>query len=145
MPPIAPPNTVVPQQPDQGGGSTPSPIPAPNGGPSSVPGAQWDVLGDLTGWVTATNDTHGNGGPKLSKRLPSSIPMPPAGPAVSSAVGDLIAAGPQGDTPTAQDATADLASLDLALEAVDLSLFEWSIISTTPGNSVQTRSPFEVT
>jgi hypothetical protein len=144
QPPIAPPNTVVPQQPDQGSSST-NPIPAPTGGPTSVPGAQWDVLGDLIGWVTVTYDTHGNGGPKHSNELPSSIPMPPAGPAVSYTVGDLIAAGAQSDTPTAKDATADFASLDLALEAVDLSLFEWPIISTTPGNSVQTRSPFEVT
>jgi hypothetical protein len=145
LPTIAPPNTVVPQQPDQASGSMTSPIPAPNGGPSPVPGVQGGALSDLIGWVTVTNDTPGDGGPKHSRGLPSSIPMPLAVSAVSSAVGDLIAAGAQSDPTMAQAAIADLASLDLALQAMDLSLFEWTLIPMTPGNSAQTRSPFEVT
>ena len=71
QPPIAPPNTLVTDQPDQGGGSTTNAIIAGGGHGGALtgsPGLTWATVGTYTGWVDAY--TASAGGP-AARRHPA--------------------------------------------------------------------------
>jgi hypothetical protein len=141
QPPIAPPNTVVLQQPDAGSSSTPNALTPSVTGPSAVPGAQWAPLSNLAGWAMVTDAPQGGG---TLNHQRSSSPLIPI-PTVSSALAGPIAAGASGDSPMAQASVGDAASSDLVLQAVALSLSDWNFTSSPPGTSVPKKTLFELT
>lgn len=80
MPPIAPPNTVVAQQPDLGSGSTSNAITTTHGGGTpGIPGAKWTVMGDLAGWATSFTTQAAVAGPGPISGGPSPV-APPTSP-----------------------------------------------------------------
>jgi hypothetical protein len=68
QPPIPPPNTVVPQQPDQGGGTINA---VPIGSPGSGPYGLFNVVGTLNGWVDALSCGVNLGGSNNAPPLPT--------------------------------------------------------------------------
>jgi hypothetical protein len=87
QPPIAPPNTLVTQQPDQGGGSTSYAIATSGGalGPGGngvIPGVRWTVMGDLAGWATRFTTPAAEAGPISGGPSPVAAPKSPSSPVV---------------------------------------------------------------
>ena len=135
QPPIPPPNTVVAQQPDQGGGSitnTPTALLGHATEAPGAPGTQWAVIGNLSGWVSLMSVSQGGSttnqgaGPAATQSVQSNgVGGAMTGSTVAAEVlGITGSSGPQGN-PAAGLPVAASPTPDIVLQAVDASLSVW--------------------
>ena len=102
--PIPPPNTLVAQQPDQGGGSLANAVGAGNETTTLPPNAVFTTIGTLSGWtevLTAAPDAPANPPANTSSSSlasPATAPVPvspiPVAPPVTAPVASPVAIGP---------------------------------------------------
>ena len=150
--PIPPPNTVVPQQPNQGGGVTnntsmgPSVTPDIGGQPTSgVPGTAYATVGTLSGWVAMLNaPTSWNNGPTGNNSSSSTVSTrsSPAVTIANQSIGALPSAlftstnptttsitptgGSTGEQIASAVASAITPNVDVIFQAVDAALQGWT-------------------
>ena len=109
--PIPPPNTVVSDQPDEGGGTISNALLSVTnsgggtGQPGNLLGSEWTTIGDLSGWVVQMNNASGGGNLSLAIAQPSQSASSEGGsigalPSFST----TTAMGPQSDSNTGQQA-----------------------------------------
>jgi hypothetical protein len=82
QPPIAPPNTLVTQQPDQGGGSTTGAFTVGGGlgtAGTGSPDLSWARIGSYTGWVDTYSASAGGTAPVAVQPPASTVPTEPSG------------------------------------------------------------------
>ncbi len=102
QPPIQPPNTVVAQQPDQGGGSINNAITATSdetspGGSVGVglgtPGVTWATIGSLSGWAAELTTSEVSAAP-VAGSPPSVTISPTQSPVIAAPIGTVPVAAP---------------------------------------------------
>ena len=165
--PIAPPNTVVPQQPDQGSGVSSNAIGITGSNRNwpiigATAGALWSTVGNLSGWValmnapaTATWNTSHPDGTAVAAATQTSL-APSGESSEGASMGALAsfsttAAAPTttsltGDSSTGQDSTtvtaAPLPNVDVVFQAVDLVLGGWKGHHKRPSTAAPKKHHF---
>ncbi len=144
--PVAPPSTVVPQQPDSGGGVSTNALIA-GGGTTPASGAQWTVIGNAAGWAMGWQVAASTGMPIATSPTP-----PPTGDGHGRVFGTTSDANSADDaaTPAPSDGTAgavaapeDPTLAGLITQAVDMALSAWDAESGFSWNTGSSQTLFE--
>jgi hypothetical protein len=138
--PIPPPDTVVPQQPNEGGGVTEDAIESADGitGPDDIgligtlEGTVWTTIGDLSGYVAMmyAPATAAGGAPDFEGTFVAAAQTSPAPSVAGDSMGALPGPSTAGDADTGQDpgpaASTTSPAVDVVYQAVDAVIQGWT-------------------